>query len=389
MTVRDSVDRICEAARQFLSIDRIGKAKRRHADVFAWRRPDYLPILFNSELPELAELPEYNWKEQWEDPAKSFVMQMKGVLRQVADGTDFVPSVRADTGVINGPSLFGVGYRVPEHTKPVVDRYASKDDLADVDLPDDLSRLGVCPNIVEHMQSHKDALTAHGLLGLIGLHHCDTQGPFDIAAQSRGHDIFTDLYDDPDFTHHLMRQSVKAYVGLTRICRSISGETSSGASASGFWMDRGGVRLCDDSGILLSGSLFEEFVLPYHTAALDAFGGGWIHYCGGVPGGGRVEGIHLHDYYLKIPNLKGLNFTTGYDLEAEVRKLFANRVAYVGGFPREPGESLKSYFTRIITLCPERKGLLFTAELRGDESKTAVAIWHGLQDSLPGFAIDE
>ena len=382
MEVSEAIDRVCESARNRLKPERVRLAKERQAAVFAWREPDYLPLTFHAPAPELDGLPCYDWRERWHEPDKSFLEQMKAVVGCAAAESDALPSLRADTGVVNGPSLFGAGFGVPPHTKPVVTQYVAKEKLAAFALPDDIRPLGIAPRIVEHMEHHLALLRKHGLADSVGMHHCDTQGPFDIAEQTRGHDFFTDLYEDPAFVEHLMTQATRAYVALNRLCKSLNGEPPSGGNASGFWMERGGVRLCDDSGILLSPRLYEEQILPHQAKALAEFQGGWIHYCGGVPGGGRREGLHLHDAYLKIPALRGLNFTTGHDQAAEVRKVIGKKVAYIGGFPRGKDEALEDYFRRVLSLCPGKRGILFGPELRPGEHPRALDAWHKCQEEM-------
>jgi hypothetical protein len=383
MTTQEALKRVCALAREKADPKRIETARRRQAAIFEWQEADYIPITFGVDVPELKELPAYDWREQFFDPAKSFVEQMKGAVRTLASGSDSISSLRADTGVVNGPALFGARIDVPTHTKPVVTQYVPKEKLRGFVLPDDLRGLGTVDRVIEHMQHHAAALEAHGLRGLVSLHHCDTQGPFDIAEQTRGHDLFTDFFEDPEFVHGLMEQSTRAYIGLSVLSKRLAGDGPARGSASGCWMEKGGVRMCDDSGILLSAKVYDEFVLPYMARGLAHFGGGWLHYCGGVPGGGRVEGLHIHPSYFRIPHLKALNFTTGHDWAGEVKKALDHKIAYVGSIPRKPEEDLETYFTRVLSLCPGRKGLLFGCGFKSDaERATAIDTWHRLQDKL-------
>lgn len=383
MNTQQAIDRVCELAQRHMNTERILTARKRTGAVLGWQDADYIPLQFGAKVPELAELPEYDWREQWYDPAKSFVTQMRAVVSSLAGGGDNIPGVRADTGVINGPCLFGAEFDVPTHTKPVVTKYVPKEMLESFTLPDDIRGLGITQRVVEHMEHHKAVLAAHGLGGWVSVYHCDTQGPFDIAEQTRGHDLFTDMFECPEFVHHLMEQATKAYIALSLLCKKIEGEGETRGNAKGCWMEKGGVRLCDDSGILLSVKGWEEFVLPYHTKALDRFGGGWIHYCGGVPGGGRAEGLHLHDSYAKIPCLRGFNFTTGGDWFAEVKKMIDHRVNYIGGLPRGKEEPLESFFRRVLALCPGRKGLILGSGPRTPEEAAGfMDLWHRLQDEM-------
>jgi hypothetical protein len=382
LDVREAVERACDLAHRYFDPEKNARTRQRQAATLAWEPVDYLPIIFDVKVLEADTLPEYDWQEQWYDPAKSFVAQIKGQLGPGAAPGDFLPSVRADLGVINGPSLFGVGFQVPEHTKPVVDRFIAKEALCDFSLPDDIRDLGVMPRLIEHIQHHAAVLKAHGLEAHVDLTHCDTQGPFDIADQVLGHHIFTEIYDDPDFIHHLMTEATRAFIAVTRLCKELQGEHGPGGNAAGFWMQQGGMRICDDSGILLSRDSFAEFVLPYHAQALSAFDGGWLHYCGGVPGGGRAEGLHLHDLYCSLPQLYGFNFTTGQDWEAEIRKVRARHVAYIGGLHRPEGEPLEAYLTRVAQLAPERTGFLFAYAFDEAEWDAVVPTWQRVQDNL-------
>lgn len=380
MDVQEAVARVCALAQTHCDSAAIARARQRQATAFACQPLDYLPLLFAVDVPELTEIPDYDFREQWEDPAKSFVAQMKGVLPGAAAKADDIPGLRADLGVVIAPSLFGVGFQIPAHTKPVVDRFVAKETLCDFVLPTDIRDLGVIPRIIEHTEHHQSVLREYGLSDLVDLYHFDIQGPFDIACLIRGHDIFLDLYDDPDFVHHLMAQATQAYIALARLCKKLLQQPETCGNASGFWLEHGSVRVCDDSGILLSADRYKEFVLPYMAQAFAPFDGGWLHYCGGVPGGGRMEGLHLHELYCTIPLLRGMNFTTGHDWEAEIRKVLQRGIAYVGDLPRQDSETLEEYFIRVVSLAPDRTGIIFQTWLPEADRQAALTTWHHVQD---------
>ncbi|HUS48010.1 MAG TPA: hypothetical protein VM098_07820 [Phycisphaerae bacterium] len=375
--------RTLELACELIDADRVATAKRRQADMFAWRRSDYVPITFGAEVEALRHLPDFDWARQFAEPAVSLYMQMKDVIRASVGGSDYVPTVRADTGVINGPSILGAPFKVPAHTKPVISGHISKDRLAAFEVPDDIRGLGVIPTMVEHTQHHLAALAEAGLADRVGVRHCDTQGPFDIAAQAYGHDeIFLGLYVDGDFVHELMAKCTDIYITLSRLSKQLAGHPIGQGYANEYWMDPGSVRLCDDSGILVSAEQYAEFLAPYLGKAFEPFGGGWIHYCGGIPDGNRPEGLHLHELYCAVPNMRGLNFTTGKDWPAEIGKVIASKVVYLGGLPRGEDEPLDGYFRRVLSLCDGRRGMIFSASVRPDELPAAMGTWHRLQDEL-------
>jgi len=353
--------------------------------MLGWRDSDYIPILFGGRCEAVEELPQFDWAEQFADPAASLYMQMKDVIVAASGGGDFTPSVRADTGVINGPSVLGAPYIVPSHTKPVCSGHVPREELAEFEVPDDIRPLGVIPTMVEHTEHHLAALAAAGLGELIPVRHCDTQGPFDIAAQARGHDeIFLDMYVAPEFVDGLMAKSLDIYVKMNLLCKSMAGHPLDSGPANEFWMDPGSVRLCDDSGILISPEMYRRFCADSLRRAYEPFGGGWLHYCGGVPEGGRPEGLHLHEIYCSVEGLAGLNFTTGGDWFAEVKKVIDREVAFIGQMPRDGDEPLEAYFRRVLALCPGRKGMIPHAAPRPGEEDRFLDTWHAVQDEMFG-----
>ena len=389
MTSTNDIDRLLgktlELVHKYIDPRRVADARRRQADVFNWKPTDYLPLVFWGSAPELTGLPDFDWRRQFDDPRVSLYVQLKLLIATIAHGADICPAVRADTGVINCPTVLGAPYEVPAHTKPVINGNVGKAALAAFRVPDDISGLGVLPIMARHARHHLAALKRAGLAELVILHHCDLQGPFDIAAQAYGHDeIFLDLYIDGPFVHELMAKSTDIYVKMAVLCKQLAGQPLRAGHANQYWMDPGSVRVCDDSGILVSAEKYAEFLVPYIAPALAPFGGGWIHYCGGVPDGNRPEGLHLHDLYCAVPGMRGLNFTTASGLEGQIEKLMARKVAYLGGLPREKEAPLAQHFRHALELCKPhgRRGMIFEAGVRAGEEESAVALWRKLQDEM-------
>ena len=154
--------------------------------------------------------------------------------------------------------------------------------------------------------------------------------------------------------------------------------------ADEYWMGSGSGRLCGDGGILISAEMYREHVAPCLGRALEPFGGGWIHYCGGVPDGNRPDGLHLHDTHCATPGMRGLNSTTGRDWPAEIRRLIERKIVYLGSLPRLEGEPLEACLRRVFSLCDGRGGMIFTPELRGGEASAAMETWHLVQDQMWG-----
>jgi len=386
VNVEDLLDRICEIIASRADVERIATARRRHADVMAGRETDSLPIVFDGPLPaEASDWPSFGWDERFHDPSKSLFMQLRElVLPRVGTDCDCVPGVRADLGTINCQTVFGAEWRVTPENRTVITRYVPKPALAEFELPDDVSHLGVIPRMIEHMTHHAEALRRRGLGDVVSVYHCDQQGPFDIAAMTRGHDLFLDLHEDGEFVHHLLEMCTRLYVSVSALCKELNGEPLAGAgNAVGVWMEAGAVRMCADSDILVSAECYREFIQPYARAAFEAMGGGWLHYCGGWPGTGRAEGLHLHEAFEEIPGLRGLNWTTGGDWLAEMASLARRGMVHIGSAPRREGEPLDEYFRRVLSCYERRGGLIFGLGegvwLRGESPERVMDAWRAAQ----------
>ncbi|MHB9071772.1 MAG: uroporphyrinogen decarboxylase family protein [Sedimentisphaerales bacterium] len=379
------LDKIFCIVHRYIDVNSIRHAKYRISQVLAGNAVDYLPMaVISKQVPEIKALPDFNWSQQWHDPAKSLYMQLKNnILPALAGGGDFVPAVRADTGAINCASVFGVKYTVPEHTKPVVTEYLPYERIMQFEMPKDISSLGVLPKMLEHVEYHKQALMKSGLSEHILIGHCDLQGPFDIAAMVRGHDIFTDFYEAPDFVHHIMKICTKVFVTVAKLHSNLICSKTQFGISDGIYMENGFGRICADTDILVSPQLHEDFIFPYLQEALNALGGGWLHYCGGLPGYNRPEGLHLHSIFMKLKMLRALNWTTAKDWTREMKLLHDCNMPYIGYVARADGQSLYEYFRMVLSPYTARKGFVFVwPKLEQYEMDYAMDVWYKIQDEI-------
>jgi hypothetical protein len=139
-------------------------------------------------------------------------------------------------------------------------------------------------------------------------------------------------------------------------------------------MEEAGVRLCNDSALLLSPADLEEFVLPYDQRALEAFGGGWVHWCG--------ASLLMVEKYLALPGCTCINQGTmphsesHFDPHEVMPAVLAADKVYYGIWPPWDGESLRAYFDRILdSLQGEKRGLLLILEWEGVTPAQAMEEW--------------
>jgi len=357
-------------------LDRIELGRRRQDAIWHDTPPDKLPILFAAPVPEQSSFPSFAMDEEFHDPRVMLYNGLWNMIGVARSHSDSVPSLRANFGTALVASVFGLESEVFPDKMPWLKRHLTKEQIERFELPRDLSCSGYLPRIRETYQLYRSHLDGRGFC-YIG----DTQGPFDLAHLVRGDELFYDLHDDPQFVHHLVRLCTEAYIGATRAMKAHIGEPAETAHHSGcLWLGRGGARICEDTSTLLRPEHVDEFVVPYTRQAAAAFGGAWVHYCG--------DNARLLDVMIdEIAEVRGVNFGNPerHDPRSVLRRLIERAKCYVGGWPRQGGESLQRYFQRHLDcLDGSGKGLIFMAAIdwtKDDATPdSTVNLWHSLQE---------
>jgi hypothetical protein len=349
------------------------RAEELQEAVWRGQSVDRLPLLI-----EVSGQPwdgkEHTLEEQVADPRKMAEEALRAVEAQCPVVSDSVLCVRPQFGVGLFATPFGVEYELSaRYATPWVKSTPPKEHLSGLgtgDLDIEGSTIG---QSAEVLRLYRDTFQ-----GAVETFLPDTQGPFDIAHQARGHDIFTDIFDDPPFVHHLMELATHTYIEGTRLLKQAGEEGPSEGHHSGcLRMVDCGVRMCDDSGVILSPTQYAEFVGPYHERALAAFGGGWAHWCGDAP--------HLTDAYLAMESCKGINLGQPelYDQAELLSRVVAAGKVYFGLLHRRAEESAEDFLSRVLRdLGGERRGLILICPPRQDESKEGLMdLWAELQEA--------
>ncbi len=301
---------------------------------------DCLPIIFWK--PRNASVPgkTYNMKEQFYNKEKMLYAHLEEVEECAGDAYGAPLCIRPNFGTIFIPAMFGLKYEVFEDNYPWLTTHMTKDDIIKFRFPD-IDRCEMMNRAVEYIEYFKEKLPTW-----IHIYHPDTQGPFDIAHMIYSDNIFYDIYDDPDFVHNLMEICTEMYMQVSRKLKRTIGEKNNEcyhghALSRGICMANGGVRVSEDSATLISPYHIDEFVIPYVKRALQAFGGGFIHYCG--------KNEKLLDAFLKIDEVRAINFGNPemYDFDSTMRKFLDSKKCYFGLWHKIENETLDEYIDRM------------------------------------------
>lgn len=332
------------------------------------------PLLLSCILEgeESEKHPILNMKEIHWDSRKMLASQLRGMVEVAYAGAESVPSVRANMGCGIFPTLLGVKQELFDDKMPWVQEHLSREQLKKMG-PEDLKLSDEFKAGLEHMAFIVDKLEGTGCL----VFPMDLQGPMDVAHLVYGDAIFYDLYDDPDFVHHLLDLSCEAIImGMEECLKIIPGSEQQIAHYNCLVIPRnkGGIKISEDTSTLLSKDHVEEFVVPHTERVLSHFGGGYIHYCG--------HNEHLFNAFISSPLVIGLNLGNPekHDMEYVLGRCRDTGKVYYGVLKKDNNESFEDYFTRLLA-CSSKNGvgsLLLQYRCRMEEREEVLDAWRSV-----------
>jgi len=358
-----------------VSIDRWVKAADKNTE-----DPDYLPLAVSGwrcdgSNPEPGDK---NWlyprTEQLDDPRKMLHVELLKARNAAVFPGDSIPIVSPTFGNSFLLTVLGLEQMVSETGDVYLTERPSKDAAARLAVPDDLAQAGLFPKVIDCLRYYRSALPAHVKIGLYYL-----MSPYDLAYLIRGAELLTDMYDDPDRVHRVLQLTTELFLRATKLLKAEIAEPDDYF----LYTDRaykGGGLLCEDACILLSPDQHREFSVPYTIEALDALGGGCIHFCG--------DGRHIVDNYLAIPNMYGVLFgqlELNGSREAMVERFVKARRTINLPMKQEDGESIEECFRRILSLADRKKGIHLSAGANvhaPQRGESLLRIWHAVQDEV-------
>ena len=301
--------------------ERLAKVERKTDDVFAFRKMDSPPFIMNSSFYHLFGIdPTIIPLDYFETPAAMTVYQERTYFEQVrAIDDDFVPCLVPWFGCVVMASALGCKVQIPPKMDPTADPayYPIKTpaDIRALQLPDP-EKDGLMPKVLDFLRHMK----SNSFLP-VGVTDC--QGPLTTANQLMGYDSLIYLmFDHPTAVHELMDKITEATIAWVKRQKEVIGEPLDHCFTDQqvFTGKHAGVWFSDDDASLMSAAMYKEFVLPYNSRLLKAFGGGVIHFCGNA--------LHQSDNLLNTEGLVAFNNYNLWNLRplAEVKKKFEGKI---------------------------------------------------------------
>lgn len=332
------IDKLLEIIDQKKRIDPQGKD--RITNVLENKEVDFLPLIFWK--PQNISVPgkTYDMKEQFYDKEKMLYAHLEEIEKCAENTFDALLCLRPNFGTIFIPSMFGLKYELPKDTFAWLTSRLTKDEIKKFKIPN-LNKVDIMKRAIEYLQFFQEELPEW-----IHVYLPDTLGPFEIAHSVYGDNIFYEIYDDPAFIHYLLNICTELYIQVTEKLKKVIGEEREScyhghALVRGIYMRNGGTRISEDSATLLSPEHIDEFVIPYDKRALEAFGGGFVHYCG--------KHEYLLEAYLKLEEVRAVNLGNPemYEFNSTMQNFLNNGKCYFGLWPKVNKETLEEYIYRM------------------------------------------
>jgi len=356
-----------------LSVIKAGR--KRQSDAWCFGPVDYPPLTINFPSPPPSHL--FKYREIFEDMAKMLTFQLEtNVYPHCLVKDDSVPSVRADYGVVIIPSAFGCKIHVPDDAMPwVAEEIFSSGNPNPERLGEPSFDKGLPNRVIETEEYFMSRLDGTG----IRVYLADTQGPFNLAHEIMKERLFVSIYRYPDALKEVLSKMADAYVEFTKIQKEAIGEPlDQGAHGwdkqdgpSGIWMESGGVRLCDDSAVMVSPKHYEEFCMPLNKECFEPFEGGMWHSCGdtnhilpNVIATSGVQAINLGD-----PKMHSFRKIRDLTYKNKVCLIWKDRLS-----SETTIEEFVMNFARMIG--EEQTGIIFSIDADNlEEAKELLSVW--------------
>jgi len=365
-----------EIAREFIDILKRHRCEFDYAaklQMALWNgnQPEKHPLLLTCPLDKGQDekIPKFNTKQTHYDSEKMFLVGLRDLMTVMNGGREAVPSMRANMGCGIFPTLFGLKQHLFDDKMPWVKEHLSKEALSKM-FPEDIKIGDEFKVGLDHMSYMADLLKDTGCM----VFPMDLQGVYDTAHIVYGDQIFYDMYDDPNFIHHLLELSYHAICkGMDECLKVIPDSSKKVAHYNSLVMPttKGGIKLSEDTSTLLSKSQIEEFVAPYIKKTLNYFGGGYVHYCGYNP--------HLFESVMNEPLAYGLNFGNPekHDMEYVLKRCANQNKIFYGTINRENEFSYEEHFKKYLTASKQdnRYILLLQFSCSMDERADVISAW--------------
>jgi len=311
-----NLDELLNFIEENIDLEHQRKVEKLHVDVNKFNPVPFLPL---SIIPEGGDFFQYDktnnlypYQEAFNDPEKMMYNELvktvwgNSIYNSIQMKDYFPLQIRSNHGVGIVASLFGMKTRILNDSLPCVVPIQDKNEIKKIvkrGIPDFKTGLG--QRVFNAHQFYHEKLKKYPKCARgIKITHPDMQGPFDIAHQIIGSEIFLMLYDRRDLIHELLELITQTYIQYRKFIED-NYHLNDKADEDMIYIHGdicyGKVVIKDDTPqVSLSPKMYEEFGSKYNKKIFDEFKGTY-HCCGKI-------NDHIYKILDKYKNVKGINY---------------------------------------------------------------------------------
>lgn len=340
-----NLNKLLDFIEENIDLDHQKEVEKLHVKVNKFEPVPFLPL---SILPEGGNFFHYDeashlypYQEAFNDPEK---MMYNELIKTVFSGSiyssiqmkDYFPlQIRSNHGIGIIASMFGMETKILNDMLPFVIPIQEKNELKKIikkGIPDFKAGLG--QRVYNTHQFYHEKLKQYPKCAKgIKITHPDMQGPFDIAHQIIGSDIFLMLYDQKELVHELLELITQTYIQYRKFIEEYY-HLNDKASDEMIYIHGdicyGKVVIKDDTPqVSLSPTMYEEFSWQYNQKIFNEFKGTY-HCCG------RIND-HIYKLLDQNENVKGINYGNpeNHNFKEIYQKNKSKRAIYTWGWNQE------------------------------------------------------
>ena len=227
--------------------------------------------------------------------------QLKSISDILAEGSGELLSLRPNYGTGIIPSMYGAEvFIMPPETNTLPCTKSLKGAMSAVKSILDKQEMDFSKSLAGKVFNFAErwleiSASFEKIKRYLYLYNPDLQGPFPLADQLWGSEIYMDIFDESKTVNAAITFFADVMITFFKKFHAMCPPFDKEHSVEWGLLHSGGVIVRNDAAMNISGDMYKEFVMPQDQRVIDAFGGG-IHFCG--------KGDH---YIEHISNVKGLS----------------------------------------------------------------------------------
>jgi len=273
-----------------IDVEHVKTAEARQAAAWRFQPVDRRPSIVTVrddwghkqyDFPPGPDWPQIPYSQAYRDRARMLISELTRVYEGALLKDDRAYTIRANYGLVLLAAMVGCQYWQDQENMPWAEAVQTIDEveqILDRGLPDMNSSLAA--RVWETEGYFRDMLAPYPKLSQTVRIGCpDAQGPFNTAVNIAGVNVYYWVIDRPELVHRLLQFSTDLYLAVIDHHKQLMNEPADVGYSFSYRIEGGG-RASDDSAVMMSGQMYQEFVKPYNAQAYQATQGGLLHFCG-------------------------------------------------------------------------------------------------------------